>query len=80
MLKRAQANNVEAHFRKIWLHKELLEIYFQLRDQWYFGPRKSLHWLENNDPETFQRFNEAYQYPHCHKRLTLLAMQVTKIQ
>ena len=52
-------DDIEAHHRRVWLQVELLEIYFQLRDRWFRGPKESFLWLRNNDPETWQAFQRA---------------------
>lgn len=36
-----------------------LEIYFNIRDRWYLGPKKSLQWLLDNDKEAYYIFNDA---------------------
>lgn len=63
MLQRASGNNIEALYRRSWLAVEILMIYFQLRDQWYCGPKKSFSWLEKNDPQALCLFQAAYQNP-----------------
>lgn len=59
MLRRAGKGDIEGDFRYHWLLVDSLEIYFNLRDLWYLGPKKSLIWLEENDEITYSLFKEA---------------------
>lgn len=62
MLERAKSSDVESLYRRYWLAIDLLQIYFELRGQWYFGPKKSLIWLREHDStghHLFHRFTSA---------------------
>jgi predicted nucleotidyltransferase len=59
MLVRARADDVEAHYRRIWLLYQLLEDYFALRQLPYRGPKESFAWLLVNDVEAELAFREA---------------------
>ena len=61
MLARAREGDIEAHYRRAWLLTALLEDYFQLRDQWYLGPKKSLLWLREHDPTAYTAFESALE-------------------
>ena len=61
MLERAREDDIEAHYRRAWLLTALLEDYFQLRDRWYLGPKKSFLWLKEHDPATYTAFDLALQ-------------------
>lgn len=50
MQKRTKRNDAEGLYRYHWLLTESLEIYFRLNNLWYLGVKKSLRWLEINDP------------------------------
>lgn len=59
MLRRAGKGDIEGDFRCHWLLVDSLEIYFNLRDLWYLGPKKSLIWLNDNDKITYELYREA---------------------
>lgn len=59
MLNRSVKGDVEGNFRYHWLLNDSLEIYFKIIHQWYLGPKKSLQWLQANDPRAFQLFSGA---------------------
>jgi len=61
MLKRAEVGDIEGNYRRHWLLYDLLEAYFQLRDQWYLGPKESLQWLKINQPNIYSLFDTALQ-------------------
>jgi hypothetical protein len=61
MLERAREGDAEANYRRAWLLTALLEDYFQLRDQWYLGPKRSLAWLREHDPSAYAAFDTALQ-------------------
>lgn len=79
MLQRIETEDVEGMYRRCWLQLELLEIYFQLRNKWFFGPKKSLQLLKDNDPVAYQLFSDIYQDPKDLKKLQLLARYVTTL-
>lgn len=60
-LKRAYRQDFEGNYRKIWLAKDLLEMYFNIRNKWFLGSKKSILYLEKNDPETFSLFDKMYK-------------------
>jgi predicted nucleotidyltransferase len=61
MLARAEKGDVEGDFRRHWLLKDVLEIYFLLRGRWYLGPKKSLALLKVQTPEHFEIFRQAFR-------------------
>ncbi len=63
MLLRANSNSIEARYRRTWLPCSLLEIYFELRDQWYLGSKQSFAWLKQNDVSTYRLFQDAFTDP-----------------
>jgi hypothetical protein len=60
MLTRAVKGDAEGDYRRHWLLKDILEIYFVLRGTWYFGPKKSLAMLQDQNPEHFDVFRKAF--------------------
>lgn len=76
MLQRASGSSIEALYRRSWLAVEILMIYFQLRNQWYCGPKKSFGWLEKNDPQALRLFQAVYQDPENMPALHALAEHV----
>lgn len=56
MLDRASVGDAEGNFRRAWLVTALLEDYFVFRNRWYEGPKLSLQWLRDNQPDVHLRF------------------------
>jgi predicted nucleotidyltransferase len=76
-LKRAGDNKIREHFyRNIFLVLSLKE-YFPIHDLPYKGPRKSLAWLEKNDPLTYAVFTKAMDPYASIKNLQILFAQIT---
>ena len=61
MLMRAEKEDPEGNHRRHWLLSSLLEIYFDLRNQWYLGPKRSLVLLRDRRPEDFEVFRAAFE-------------------
>ena len=61
MLARAEKGDPEGHYRRHWLLMALLEDYFALRREWYWGPKRSLSALERERPEDFAVFCRAFE-------------------
>ena len=59
MLGRIQRGDIEGDYRRVWLLTALLEDYFLVRGAWYEGPKRSLQWLERNDPKAHEAFAAA---------------------
>ncbi len=59
MLARAEKGDAEGDYRRPWLLREVLEIYFLLRGRWYLGPKMSLASLQNEEPAHFEVFRKA---------------------
>ncbi|MBU3129944.1 nucleotidyltransferase domain-containing protein [Clostridium tagluense] len=59
MLNRAKKGDVEGDFRYHWMLVDSLTIYFGIKGLWYLGPKKSLHWLKENDGHAYKLFNDA---------------------
>ncbi|MBJ7555194.1 nucleotidyltransferase domain-containing protein [Marinomonas spartinae] len=76
MLSRIELDDLEGKYRRHWLQFELLEIYFQLRGLWFFGPKKSLRYLQENDAVAYQLFYDVYDDPTDVDRLKLLVQCV----
>lgn len=51
MFARTQRGDTEGMFRWHWLLTDSLEIYCNMRDMFYFGPKKTLLWMQQNDKE-----------------------------
>ena len=49
MLDRSKKGDIEGDFRYHWMLNDSLEIYFNIKDKWYLGPKKSLKWLYENE-------------------------------
>jgi hypothetical protein len=51
--------DLEAHYRRHWLLKDLLEYAFTLRNRWFRGPKAALATLRAEEPALFSLFAEA---------------------
>ncbi|MBN3555741.1 nucleotidyltransferase domain-containing protein [Fictibacillus nanhaiensis] len=56
---RSAKNDLEGNYRFHWMLKDSLEIYFELKGEWFLGPKVSFQWLKENDPKAFDLFNRA---------------------
>lgn len=74
MLMRTQRADAEGYFRWHWLLTESLEIYCDLQGWYFFGPKKALSRMAQEDTESFQIYKEALrgmiqerlmQWIHC---------------
>ena len=63
MLARTQRGDAEGDFRWHWLLVDSLEIYFDLRQQPYYGPKKALRTMARTDPEAFALYSKALKFP-----------------
>lgn len=59
MESRARKNDIEGNYRRHWLLVDSLEVYFELKGVWFFGPKKSLAWMKENDQEAYELFDRA---------------------
>ncbi|MEN0036571.1 MAG: nucleotidyltransferase domain-containing protein [Cellvibrio sp.] len=59
MLARIQRDDIEGNYRRVWLLTTILEDYFDLRQLWYQGPKKSFVWMKENAPNDFYLFERA---------------------
>ncbi len=59
MCQRAVRRDAEGLFRHHWLLVDSLEICCNVLRQPYFGPKKTLRWLESQYPDTFRQYMAA---------------------
>lgn len=59
MLARIQRDDIEGNYRRVWLLTTILEDYFDLRQLWYQGPKKSFVWMKEKAPSDFHLFERA---------------------
>lgn len=59
MLERAKRCDAEGVFRWHWVLIDSLEIFCDLVQQPYLGPKKSLQWMEENHPAAFSCYKKA---------------------
>jgi predicted nucleotidyltransferase len=62
-LKRALRGDIEGNYRRLGLISSLLEYYFKLGNKWYLGPKDSLSWLKENDPNIYKCFELLFASP-----------------
>lgn len=59
MLLRAKRGDAEGMFRWHWLLTDSLEIFCERAGHFYFGPKKTLKWMEKNFPQSFGIYYNA---------------------
>ena len=59
MLSRTVREDAEGFFRWHWVLCDSLEIYCDIKHKHYFGPKKSLRFMEQTDYEAFQIYSQA---------------------
>jgi predicted nucleotidyltransferase len=78
MLERIKVDDIEAKYRRSWLHESLLYDYFNLRKKRYSGSKQSFDWLKLNDRKTYNLFSKVLDRPNDLKLLKLLVDRVTQ--
>lgn len=63
MLCRTQRGDMEGFYRLHWLLKDSLEIYYDVRGQYFFGPKKALRQMTETDPEAARLYDMALRNP-----------------
>lgn len=61
MLMRAQRGDAEGYYRWHWLLTESLMIYCEIKEWFYFGPKKTLRRMQNEDAESYRVYEIALQ-------------------
>lgn len=59
MLERVKRCDAEGAYRHHWLLVDSLEIFCNIVHHPYFGPKKSLKWMQENYPEAFASYERA---------------------
>lgn len=59
MLVRSHRGDAEGYFRWHWVLVDSLEFYFDIVGRFYFGPKKSLRYLKENDSRAFACYEAA---------------------
>lgn len=59
MLARTVREDAEGYYRRHWLLMDSLEIYFDIKQLYYHGPKKALKYMQNNDLESFDIYLRA---------------------
>lgn len=61
MLIRSKRDDAEGLYRGHWLLTDSLQIYCDLRDWFYFGPKKTILRMQKDDPKGFQMLCSALE-------------------
>jgi len=80
MLERIAVGDIEANYRRSWLHQALLSDYFALRKKRYGGSKESFALLKKNDPLTYRLFDKVLKKPEDLVLLKKLVERVTKLR
>lgn len=80
MLERIAGGDIEANYRRSWLHEALLSDYFALRKMRYSGSKESFSWIKKNDLATYKLFERVLNKPSDLKLLKTLVERVTQLR
>lgn len=69
MLERTKRNDVEGAYRYHWLLVDSLQIFFSIINQYYFGPKKSLNFLQEEYPTAYELYSNALTTPLSYETL-----------
>lgn len=75
MLARARHNDAEGLYRAHWLLTDSLEIYCVMRDQYYFGPKKTIRAMQAQDAQGYALLEAALLDLRNLKKWTEYALQ-----
>lgn len=64
MNRRASKSDLEGAYRKHWLLTEILPIYFEIKNEWYFGSKAGFYHLKNFDMKGYELFERMYSEPN----------------
>lgn len=64
MLRRTERGDMEGLFRLHWLVTDSLEIYFDRKKLYYFGPKKGIRYLKENDPTAAELYKRVLELPN----------------
>lgn len=65
MLTRIQRSDAEGYYRWHWLLIDSLEIYYNLRDEYYQGPKKGLLKMKATNPKAYKLYEAALKALDC---------------
>lgn len=63
MLQRTERGDAEGCYRLHWLLTDSLSIYYDLRGEYYFGPKKALRRMANTAPDDAAVYERALHEP-----------------
>lgn len=78
MLNRTKRNDAEGLYRLHWLLIESLEIYFNLKGMYFFGPKKAIRQMEEMDSLSSKIYYNALKKP-TEENLTAWLLQLKSI-
>lgn len=76
MLSRSQSANTDSRYRRTWLQFELLELYFELRNLWFLGHKKSFAYLAEHDETGLALFESMYNLHEDYSAMKAVAEHV----
>lgn len=62
MFQRTVREDAEGYFRWHWLLCDSLEFYCDICYKFYFGPKKTLRWMEREDGAAFAKYSDALTF------------------
>lgn len=75
---RSKKGDTEGHYRYHWLMKDFLEIYFQINDRWYEGPKKALKWLQVHDEDLYTLYADILRGENASEQMLRLIERLDK--
>jgi predicted nucleotidyltransferase len=78
-LDRCRVNDIQGLYRRAEFHAALIDHYFVVRKQRFWGPKAAFEWLEENDPKTFRLVQNSLKDPSNLARLRSAASRVYRV-
>ena len=75
-LDRCRVNDIQGLYRRAEFHAALIDHYFVVRKQRFWGPKAAFAWLEENDPKTFRIVQKSLKDP---TNLALLRLAASRV-
>ena len=73
-------SDLEAHYRRHWLLRDLLEYAFTLRNQWFSGAKAAFALMQQSDPALYALFAAAYAPDAPFESIERLALAVAALE
>lgn len=79
-LDRCRAAGIQGLYRRVEFLSSLVADYFFVRKKRFWGPKEGFAWIEENDPKTFKRIQQALKSPNNLILLSVAASRVYQVE